>query len=218
MKLITNIKLMARIFLIFIFWVFCNVSYAQDRLVEVKLNVAGFSSLTGFTESYTYSAAAAYLIEGHYYIKPNLAVGAFYERTPNISIGEGEGLGDFGFSESGEESNTSYGNLNYLQYGVSGKLSTSRKRLFQAYLIAKLYYLERRYSDIDGLDFTIGDSGMAAGIGGGLVLKISRAFGINLFEVGYNHYLSGMNFTKDTFGTGEVHLSAGFVFNFVERK
>jgi hypothetical protein len=187
-------------------------SNAQDRLIEIKAGgsvpISTAIIESGFDSGY---AGIGYAIEGHYYIKPKIAIGVFYSRSAD-SFDSGEVyISDQNNSEMG-------GTYKFLSYGVSGKVSTNRSRFFQAYAIARFYQVQNVYDFEDELGFTIGDKGLAGGIGLGIVLKISRTFAFNLFEVNYNNYLSGMEFTKETFSPAEFEIKSGFVFNFKERK
>ncbi len=188
------------------------ISNAQDRLIEIKAGGSVPISTAIIESDYGSGyAGVGYAIEGHYYIKPKIAIGVFYSRSL-----DGFDLGEVYISK--ESSAEVGGSYKFLSYGISGKVSTNRSRFFQAYAIARFYQVQNVYDFEDELGFTIGDKGLTGGIGLGIVLKISRTFAFNLFEVNYNNYLSGLEFTKETFSPAEFEIKSGFVFNFKERK
>ncbi len=195
-----------------LFFICSGRANAQDRLIELKLGGAAIS-----TEIYNYDGfyyGSGYDVEVHYYIKSKLAVGAFYTRSFNFLEEELSGA----FIEVIGNNYSLTGNTSTLQYGLSARYSSRREKRFSVYGTVCFYRLQNVYDFEEEVGFKIGDEGFAAGIGGGLGLKISRTIGWHMLEITYNHYVAGMDFTKEYFGLGEVHIKSGLVFNIMERK
>jgi hypothetical protein len=190
---------------------FANALRAQDQQIEVGLKGTLLSSDLIYSESNSY-IAVGYSIEGHYYFNRKLAAGLFYTRA----MFSEEVVGGYLASPQGYDGN--YGGYDFLQYGISGKITTSRERFFQIYAIAKLFKMESVYDFKEELGFSLSDKGMGGAAGFGVVLRFSRNVGFNLFELNYNHYLSGFEVTKSNFSPSVIQVRSGLIINFLDKR
>lgn len=182
---------------------------AQDRLVELSVRGTWLSSPSIFSLD-DYYTNLGYSIEALYFLKQKVAVGLYFSSSIDAAD-----IGESYFFENEKELS---GGFEFLQYGLVGKLSTNRSRLFQFYGALRLFYSEAVYDFENDFGFSIGEKGLAAGLGGGIILKISRSVGFNIVEVNYNKYLSSFEFTKSYYGSSSLQVRSGIVINLMERK
>jgi Outer membrane protein beta-barrel domain len=189
---------------------------AQDKLVELSVRGTGLISTSTFTSD-NYYDGFGYSVEVLYYFKPKLSLGIHYSSSLNYADGS-----PIGYSSILNSSSNQYtyldGSFGFQQYGFSVKYTTNRARFFQAYLTARLVWQENVYNFQSDFGFSVGDEGMGAGIGGGVILRISPTFGFNLIEVNYNKYFSGFEFTEANFESADIQVKSGLVFNIRQRK
>jgi hypothetical protein len=185
--------------------------FAQDQQIEVGLRGTLLSSDLVYTEANSY-LGIGYSLDAHYYFNRKLAAGIFY--TKSMLSEEVSG----GYLSAPQTYNGNYGTYDFMQYGVSGKITTSRERFLQIYAVAKVFKMESVYDFNDELGFLAADKGMGAGAGFGIVFRFSRTVGFNLFDVNYNHLLSGFELTKSTFSASGFQLRSGLLINFLDRK
>lgn len=183
---------------------------AQDQQIELGLKGTLLSSDLSYTESNSY-IGVGYSIDAHYYFNRKLAAGLFYSRS--ILSQEVSG----GYLSAPQSYDGNYGAYDFLQYGISGKITTSRERFLQIYAVAKVFKMESVYDFKDELGFSLSDKGIAGAAGFGIVLRFSRSVGFNLFEANYNHYLSGFEVTKSNFTPSSFQVRSGLIINFLDK-
>jgi hypothetical protein len=190
---------------------FATTLVAQDQQIELGIKGTLLSSDLVYSESNSY-IGVGYSIDAHYYFNRKLAAGLFYTK----SMFSDEVVGSYLSDPQSYDGN--YGTYDFLHYGISGKITTSRERFLQIYAIAKLFKMEAVYDFNDELGFTLADKGMVGAAGFGIVMRFSRRVGFNLFELNYNHYLSGFEVTKSDFGPAAIQVHSGLIINFLDRK
>ena len=194
-----------------VFMLFTTVLFAQDQQVELGIKGTLLSSDLVYTEANSY-IGVGYSMDAHYYFNRKFAAGIFYTR----SMFSEEVVG--GYLGAPQAYDGNYGTYDFMQYGISGKITTSRERFFQIYATAKVFKMESVYDFKDELGFSLADEGMGAAAGFGIVLRFSRRVGFNLFDLNYNHYLSGFGVTKSTFSPSAFQLRSGLIINFLDRR
>jgi hypothetical protein len=202
---------MRKTFIVIISMLLATSLFAQDQQIELGLKGTLLSSDLVYTESNSY-IGVGYSIDAHYYFNRKLAAGLFYTRS--ILSQEVSG----GYLSAPQSYDGSYGAYDFLQYGVSGKITTSRERFFQIYAVAKVFKMQAVYDFKDELGFTLSDKGMGGAAGFGIVLRFSRSVGFNLFEANYNHYLSGFEVTKSNFTPSAFQVRSGLIINFLDKR
>lgn len=211
MHLQSDFMIMRKIFTVVVSVLVATSLFAQDQQIELGLKGTLLSSDLVYTESNSY-IGVGYSIDAHYYFNRKLAAGLFYSK----SMLSDEVVG--GYLSSSQSYDGNYGTYDFLQYGISGKITTSRERFLQIYAVAKVFKMEAVYDFKDELGFTLSDKGMVGGVGFGIVLRFSRNVGFNLFEANYNHYLSGFEVTNSNFSPSAFQVHSGLIINFLDRK
>lgn len=188
-----------------------NTLFAQDQQIELAFKGTLLSSDLVYSEHNSY-LGVGYSIDANYFFNRKLAAGVFYTK----SIFSEEVVG--GYLASPQAYDGNYGAYDFLQYGISGKITTSRERFFQIYATAKLFKMEAVYDFKEELGFSLSDKGMGGAAGFGIVLRFSRSVGFNLFDINYNHYLSGFEVTKSNFSPSTIQVRSGLIINFLDRR
>lgn len=188
-----------------------TVLFAQDQQIELGIKGSLLSSDLVYTEANSY-IGVGYSMEAHYYFNRKLAAGIFYSK----SMFSEEVVGSYLSAPQAYDGN--YGTYDFMQYGISGKITTSRERFFQIYAVAKVFKMESVYDFKDELGFSLADEGMGAAAGFGIVLRFSRRVGFNLFDLNYNYYSSGFDVTKSNFSPSAFQLRSGLIINFLDRR
>ena len=187
------------------------IGHAQDQQVELGIKGTLVSSSRVYEEGASYSGIG-YLVEANYFFNRKLAAGVFYSQSAFSDEASESYLGNpSNYGGNG-------GKYQFLQYGVSGKITTSRERFFQIYATARLFKMQSVYDFKEELNFTVSDKGMAGAAGFGIVLRFSRSVGLNLFDVSYNHYLTNFDLTKSKFSPSAFQIRSGLIINFLDRK
>lgn len=185
--------------------------YSQDQQIELGIKATGVSSSLRYEEGSSY-LGLGYSVEANYFFNRKLAAGIFYSRSA--------------YSEEASESYLgtppsyygNWGKYQFLQYGLSGKITTSRERFMQIYAIARLYKMQAVYDFNENLGFVAKDKGMCGAVGFGIVFRFSRTVGFNLFEASYNAFLTDFELTKSNFAPSAFQMRSGLVINFLDRK
>ncbi|MBL7871963.1 MAG: hypothetical protein JNM78_10155 [Cyclobacteriaceae bacterium] len=185
--------------------------FSQDQQIELALKGTIISSDLVYTEYNSY-LGVGYSVDAHYFFNRKLAAGLFY--TKSIFSEEISG----GYLSSPQAYDGNYGAYDFLQYGLSGKITTSRERFFQIYATVKFFKMEAVYDFKDELGFSLADKGMGGAAGFGVVLRFSENVGFNLFDLNYNHYLTGFEVTKSNFSPSVFQVRSGLIINFLDRK
>lgn len=186
-----------------------NSVSAQDRLFEFNLRGTLITSPSSYyNSSKSVYTGLGYSAEAQYFLKPRVAVGIYFSRS----------LGSVSNSDLIKDELYQSGGYEFLLYGLSGKITSHRNRPFQVYGTVRLMVMEGVYDYQNELGFSVGESGLTAGIGGGIILRITRSIGFNIVEINYNRYLSGFEFTQSEFSTSAFQVNSGIVYNFKERK
>lgn len=188
-----------------------NALFAQDQQIELGLRGTLLSSDLVYSEANSY-IGLGYSIDAHYFFNRKLAAGLFYAKSMYSQEASESYL------SSPQTYNGSYGPYQFLQYGLSGKITTSRERFMQIYAVAKVFKMQAVYDFKDELGFALSDKGMGGAAGFGIVLRFSKNVGFNLFDLNYNHYLSGFDVTKSTFSPSTFQVRSGLIINFLDRK
>lgn len=184
--------------------------FAQEQQIELGFKGTVLSSDLVYTESNSY-LGLGYSIDAHYFFNRKLAAGLFYSKSMySEEVSES-------YLSNPQSYDGNYGAYDFLQYGISGKVTTSRERFFQIYAVAKVFKMEAVYDFNDELGFALSDEGMGGAAGFGVVLRFSRNVGFNLFEFNYNHYLSGFEETKSNFSPSAFQVRSGLIINFLDR-
>ncbi len=183
---------------------------AQEQQIELGFKGTILSSDLVYTESNSY-LGLGYSIDAHYFFNRKLGAGLFYSRSMySEEVSES-------YLSNPQSYDGNYGAYDFLQYGISGKITTSRERFFQIYAVAKMFKMESVYDFDEELGFKLSDKGMGGAAGFGVVLRFSRNVGFNLFEFNYNHYLSGFEETKSNFSPSAFQVRSGLIINFLDR-
>jgi len=185
--------------------------FTQDQQIELGIKATVVSSSPAYEEGSSY-LGIGYLVEANYYFNRKLSAGVFYSRSVFSDIASESYVGT-GYTYDG-----SWGKYQFLQYGVSGKITTSRERFFQIYATARVFKMENIYDFTEELDFVAADKGIGGAAGFGIVLRFSRSIGFNLFDVSYNHYLTNFDLTKSKFSPSAFQIRSGLIINFLDRK
>ncbi len=188
-----------------------GVGYSQDQQIELGIKATVLSSDLTYAESSSYRGLG-YSIDANYFFNRKLAAGVFYSRSAYSNQASESYLSKPGTYDA------NFGSYQFLQYGLSGKITTSRERFMQIYAIARLYKMESVYDFNEDLGFVAKDKGMCGAVGFGIVFRFSRRVGFNLFEASYNAFLTDFELTKSNFTPSAFQIRSGLVINFLDRK
>jgi len=171
-----------------------NVLFAQDRLID--LNVRGsilmfkdYQPEAGFQDFTTLTPPVMYSVEGVYFLKNYLGIGAFYSGTivPGEIDPEVYNPGIYYYDEPNE--------VTCSMYGVTAQVTTSRTKLFRIYGVARM----GRAAMAEKFEYyTLGSKGIYYSAGFGVMIKLTRQVSFNLFEVNYNWFPESFSLENDT--------------------
>lgn len=200
-----------KIFAALVSMLLATTLFAQDQQIELNLRGTLISSDLVYTEANSY-LGVGYSIDANYFFNRKLAAGLFYSKSVYSQEASESYL------SSSQTYNGNYGLFQFLQYGLSGKITTSRERFMQIYAVAKVFKMQAVYDFKDELGFALSDKGMGGAAGFGIVLRFSKNVGFNLFDINYNHYLSGFDLTQSTFSPSAFQVRSGLIINFLDKR